>query len=118
MKPVSFGSFNFECRFGHCFPTTRVNCRKPWIYRDVVRSPGIRKKSNVRASSSLGVLFIVWSVWGITLSYTAAVDRDEVRAAEAHIARLEGELLRLKDVKRQLQSLREEHQNLRRSVEG
>jgi len=46
------------------------------------------------------------------------VDRDEVRAAEAHIALLEGELLRLKDVKRELQSLREEHQKLRRSVEG
>jgi len=46
------------------------------------------------------------------------VDRDEVRAAEAHIARLEEELLRLKDVKRELQALREEHQKLRRSVEG
>ena len=46
------------------------------------------------------------------------MDWDEVRSAEAHIARLEGELLRLKDVKRQLQSLREEHQKLRRSVEG
>ena len=37
------------------------------------------------------------------------MDRDELWAAEAHIARLEGELLRLKDVKRELQSLREEH---------
>jgi O-antigen biosynthesis protein len=46
------------------------------------------------------------------------VDRDELQAAEAHIARLEGDLLRLKDVKRELQSLREEHQKLRRSVEG
>lgn len=54
----------------------------------------------------------------MTLSYTAPVDRDELRAAEAHIARLEGELLRLKDVKRELQSLREEHQKLRRGVEG
>ena len=54
----------------------------------------------------------------MTLSYTAPVDRDESRAAEAHIARLEGELLRLKDVKRELQSLREEHQKLRRGVEG
>jgi GT2 family glycosyltransferase len=46
------------------------------------------------------------------------VDREELRAAEAHIAHLEEELLRLKDVKRELQSLREEHQRLRRSVEG
>jgi glycosyltransferase involved in cell wall biosynthesis len=46
------------------------------------------------------------------------MDRDELRAAEAHIERLEGELLRLKDVKRELQSLREEHQKLRRGVEG
>lgn len=64
------------------------------------------------------VISIVWRVWRITLSYSAPMDWDEVRAAEAHIARLEGELLRLKDVKRELQSLREEHQKLRRSVEG
>src|SRR5437764_4348325 len=43
---------------------------------------------------------------------------EELRAAEAHIARLEEELLRLKDVKRDLQSLRAEHQRLRRSAEG
>jgi hypothetical protein len=52
------------------------------------------------------------------LSYTPPVDRDELQAAEAHIARLEEELLRLKDVKRELQALREEHQQLRRSVAG
>ncbi|HKR54070.1 MAG TPA: hypothetical protein VJR93_06965, partial [Chthoniobacterales bacterium] len=46
------------------------------------------------------------------------MDREELQAAEAHIARLEEELLRLKDVKRELQSLRQEHQQLRRSVEG
>jgi GT2 family glycosyltransferase len=43
---------------------------------------------------------------------------EELRAAEAHIARLEEELLRLKDVKRDLQTLGEEHQRLRRSAEG
>src|SRR5438309_4714259 len=43
---------------------------------------------------------------------------DELRAAEAHIARLEEELLRLKDVKRDLQRLREEHRRLRHSTEG
>ena len=43
---------------------------------------------------------------------------EELRAAEAHIARLEEELLRLKDVKRDLQLLREEHRRLRRSAEG
>src|SRR5437016_11033804 len=43
---------------------------------------------------------------------------EELRAAEAHIARLEGELLRLKDVKHDLQVLREEHRRLRRSAEG
>src|SRR5437762_10200744 len=43
---------------------------------------------------------------------------DELRAAEAHIARLEEELLHLKDVKRDLQLLREEHRRLRRSAEG
>jgi len=41
-----------------------------------------------------------------------------LRAAEAHIARLEEELLRLKDVKHDLQVLREEHRRLRRSAEG
>ena len=46
------------------------------------------------------------------------VKGDELRAAEAHIARLEEELLRLKDVKRDLQALREEHRRLRRSAEG
>src|SRR5437762_6315214 len=43
---------------------------------------------------------------------------EELRAAEAHIARLEEELLRLKDVKRDLQALREEHRRLRHSAEG
>jgi GT2 family glycosyltransferase len=43
---------------------------------------------------------------------------EELRAAEAHIARLEEELLRLKDVKRELQTLRVEYQRLRRSAEG
>src|SRR5437660_6252664 len=46
------------------------------------------------------------------------VKGEELRAAEAHIARLEEELLRLKDVKRDLQVLREEHRRLRRSTEG
>ena len=46
------------------------------------------------------------------------MESDELRAAEAHIARLEEELLRLKDVKRDLQTLREEHQQLRRSAQG
>lgn len=46
------------------------------------------------------------------------MQNEELRAAEAHIARLEEELLRLKDVKRELQSLRAEHQRLRRSAEG
>jgi GT2 family glycosyltransferase len=46
------------------------------------------------------------------------VSNEELRAAEAHIARLEEELLRLKDVKRDLQALREEHRRLRRSAEG
>ena len=41
-----------------------------------------------------------------------------MRAAEAHIARLEEELLRLKDVKHDLQVLQEEHRRLRRSAEG
>jgi GT2 family glycosyltransferase len=46
------------------------------------------------------------------------VKDEELRAAEAHIARLEEELLRLKDVKHDLQVLREEHRRLRRSAEG
>jgi O-antigen biosynthesis protein len=50
--------------------------------------------------------------------YTVAVKGEELRAAEAHIARLEEELLRLKDVKHDLQELREEHRRLRRSAEG
>jgi O-antigen biosynthesis protein len=50
--------------------------------------------------------------------YTVPVSSEELRAAEAHIARLEEELLRLKDVKRDLQVLREEHRRLRRSAEG
>ena len=43
---------------------------------------------------------------------------EELRAAEAHIARLEEELLRLKDLGHDLQVLREEHRRLRRSAEG
>jgi glycosyltransferase involved in cell wall biosynthesis len=50
--------------------------------------------------------------------YTVPVNNEELRAAEAHIAQLEEELLRLKDVKRDLQVLREEHRRLRRSAEG
>jgi GT2 family glycosyltransferase len=50
--------------------------------------------------------------------YTVSVKGEELRAAEAHIARLEEELLRLKDVKRDLQLLREDHRRLRRSAEG
>jgi len=50
--------------------------------------------------------------------YTVPVKGEELRAAEAHIARLEEELLRLKDVKHDLQVLREEHRRLRRSAEG
>jgi O-antigen biosynthesis protein len=50
--------------------------------------------------------------------YTVPVNSEELRAAEAHIERLEEELLRLKDVKRDLQLLREEHRRLRRSAEG
>jgi O-antigen biosynthesis protein len=46
------------------------------------------------------------------------VEGEELRAAEAHIARLEEELLRLKDVKHDLESLREEHRQLRRSAQG
>ncbi len=61
---------------------------------------------------------ILWRVWRISLSYTPPVQDEELRAAEAHIAQLEEELLRLKDVKRDLQSLRAEHQRLRRSAAG
>ena len=50
--------------------------------------------------------------------YTVPVNGEDLRAAEAHIARLEEELLRLKDVKRDLQLLREEHRRLRHSAEG
>src|SRR2546421_301322 len=50
--------------------------------------------------------------------YTVPVKGEELRAAEAHIERLEEELLRLKDVKHDLQVLREEHRRLRRSAEG
>src|SRR3977135_4500695 len=50
--------------------------------------------------------------------YTVSVKGEELRAAEAHIARLEEDLLRLKDVKRELRLLREEHRRLRRSAEG
>src|SRR5436309_1983160 len=50
--------------------------------------------------------------------YTVPVKGDELRAAEADIVRLEEELLRLKDVKRDLQMLREEHRRLRHSAEG
>ena len=50
--------------------------------------------------------------------YTVPMKGEELRAAEAHIARLEEELLRLKDVKHDLQVLREEHRRLRRSAEG
>src|SRR5438045_649023 len=50
--------------------------------------------------------------------YTVPVKGEELRAVEAHIARLEEELLRLKDVKHDLQVLREEHRRLRRSAEG
>lgn len=50
--------------------------------------------------------------------YTVVMEEDEQRAAERHIARLEEELLRLKDVKRELESLRAEHHRLRRSANG
>ena len=50
--------------------------------------------------------------------YTVPVKDEELRAAEAHIVRLEEELLGLKDVKRDLQMLREEHRRLRHSAEG
>ncbi|MEP7070776.1 MAG: glycosyltransferase [Verrucomicrobiota bacterium] len=46
------------------------------------------------------------------------MEEDEHRAVEQHIARLEEELLRLKDTKRELESLRAEHQRLRRSANG
>jgi glycosyltransferase involved in cell wall biosynthesis len=50
--------------------------------------------------------------------YTVPVKDEELRAAEAHIARLEEEVLRLKDVKHDLQVLQEEHRRLRRSAAG
>jgi len=50
--------------------------------------------------------------------YTVPVKGEELRAAEAHIARLEEELLRLKDVKHDLQVMQQEHRRLRRSAEG
>jgi Glycosyltransferases involved in cell wall biogenesis len=46
------------------------------------------------------------------------VEFEDLRAAEAHIERLEEELLRLKDVKRDLQRLNEQHRRLQRSAEG
>jgi GT2 family glycosyltransferase len=46
------------------------------------------------------------------------VDAEDLRAAETHIERLEEELLRLKDVKRELQILREQHRRLQRTAEG
>jgi glycosyltransferase involved in cell wall biosynthesis len=46
------------------------------------------------------------------------VEFDELRAAEEHIERLEEELLRLKDVKRDWQALKEQHRRLQRSAEG
>ncbi|MEY2491339.1 MAG: hypothetical protein QOH24_290 [Verrucomicrobiota bacterium] len=46
------------------------------------------------------------------------VESDELRAAEEHIERLEEELLRLKDVKRDLQMLKEQHRRLQRSANG
>jgi len=55
--------------------------------------------------------------WAIN-QYTVPVKGEELQAAEAHIARLEEELLRLKDVKHDLQVLQEEHRRLRRSAEG
>lgn len=53
-----------------------------------------------------------------TCAIMRLVENEELRAAEAHIARLEEELLRLKDVKRDLQLLREEYRELRRTAEG
>ncbi|HEY2103271.1 MAG TPA: glycosyltransferase [Chthoniobacterales bacterium] len=50
--------------------------------------------------------------------YTVPVEFDELRAAQEHIERLEEELLRLKDVKRDLQALKEQHRRLQRSAEG
>ncbi len=50
--------------------------------------------------------------------YTVPVESEDLRAAEAHIAWLEEELLRRKDVQRELEQLRAEHQRLRRRVEG
>lgn len=50
--------------------------------------------------------------------YTVAVDLEELRAAEEHIEALEQQLLHLKDVKRELEALRQEHRRLRRTAEG
>jgi O-antigen biosynthesis protein len=50
--------------------------------------------------------------------YTVFVEAEDLRAAEAHIERLEEELLRLKDVKRELQTLREQHRRLQHTAEG
>ncbi len=50
--------------------------------------------------------------------YTVFVEAEDLRAAEDHIERLEEELLRLKDVKRELQILREQHRRLQRTAEG
>jgi GT2 family glycosyltransferase len=50
--------------------------------------------------------------------YTVFVEAEDLRAAEAHIERLEEELLRLKDVKRELQILREQHRRLQHTAEG
>jgi len=47
-----------------------------------------------------------------------SVEAEDLRAAEAHIERLEEEVLRLKDVKRDLQILREQHRRLQRTAEG
>ena len=46
------------------------------------------------------------------------MEAEDLRAAEAHIERLEEEVLRLKDVKRDLQILREQHRRLQRTAEG
>ena len=46
------------------------------------------------------------------------MEAEDLRAAEDHIERLEEELLRLKDVKRELQILREQHRRLQRTAEG
>ena len=46
------------------------------------------------------------------------MEAEDLQAAEAHIERLEEELLRLKDVKRDLQILREQHRRLQRTTAG